>query len=452
MSHIAYNFLADSLFLNQNSINSEFKNESIGRIEKELIDYRSHILKNLSELKKEINQSQTSLSVFSSSEDTPIDLMKQTALYLDQYVIADPLFRFTNMESKLEQAMSSHLGFSSSGINRNSLTQAAIYLQNLTPMVAGKYVKTFPVAYHFEAPKELPLKIPINNNNDLLPKDILDFFHSKCVVSPMEKLENEGWAILDGKNLEPSRAINIEFIGDQFKNGLIYFLTERKVLSIDENTNIAQIAQYIPPTPPERELFDAWVLQSINSAAKAYFDHTFGEVYIAEQLNSRFICESPLKNELLTKNLDISEDISTFTANQILNIELPFIDKIDTTKLMQVREAEADIFTNFRLELEKHFREIRTISDPNEVKFRTENIFHELNQVQTQKINQKIKYIQKQMLLNTALAVGGLIGSVTFGGISLGGLAMALAKGFKDYKDYVQNVRENPAFFLWKTK
>src|SRR5690606_17987430 len=101
--------------------------------------------------------------------------------------------------------------------------------------------KIFPVAYHFEVPKELPLKIPINNNNDLLPTDILSFFHSHSIVSPMEKLENGGWAILDGKGIQPTRAINIEFAGDNFKNGMIYFLTERKIISFDEKTNVAEI-------------------------------------------------------------------------------------------------------------------------------------------------------------------------------------------------------------------
>jgi hypothetical protein len=451
MSHIAYDFLADSLFLNQNAINSSFKQESADRIEKELLAYRAHILGNFEALKAEINQNKTSLSVFSSSDNTPINLLKQTALYLDQYIVADPLFRFTNLETKTEQAISTHLGFQPK-INIESLTQAARYLKEITPMVAGNFVKVFPVTYHFEPPKQLPMKVPINNNNDLLPKEIMAFFHEHCVVSPMEKIEGTGWAILDGKELQPTRAINVEFNGDRFNQGMIYFLTEQKVLSFDENTGKAEIAQYMPPTVPNQELFDAWVLQSKNSAAKAYFDQAFGEVYLAGQLNSKFICETSFKNDLLTQNLDFTHDISTFTTTQLLNINLPFLDKIDTEKLMQVREGDAEIFTNFRFELEKQFREVRTITDPKDLKLKAENIFHELNEVQAHKISQKLGYIQKQMLLNTVLTIGGLVGSVTMGGISLAGLGLALSKGYKDYRDYVQTVKENPAFFLWKSK
>ena len=208
MSHIAYDFLADSLFLNQNAINSGFKEESAARIEKELLAYRQHIIKNIQAIVAEINRNDSALNVFSSSGNTPISLLKQTALYLEQYVVADPLFRFTNLETKSEQAMSSYLGFQEK-VNLESLTQAASYLKEITPMVTGNFIKIFPVTYHFEAPKQLPIKIPINNNNDLLPKQIMAFFHDNCIVSPMEKIEGAGWAIFDGKELKPTRAINV---------------------------------------------------------------------------------------------------------------------------------------------------------------------------------------------------------------------------------------------------
>ncbi|MCD8739684.1 hypothetical protein LT679_03630 [Mucilaginibacter roseus] len=451
MSHVAYDFLADSLFFNEYSLSKEFKNESKQRIEKELIDYRNYVLTNFDRLKIEVNASQSALNVFTSAQYTSLDLLKQTALYMNQYIVADPLFRYTNLDTATEKAMSESLGFPEKQ-NLDGLTKAARYLKTLTPMVAGNYVKVFPVTYHFEPPKELPYKIPVNNNNDLLPQNIMQFFRERCVVSPMSKIEGGGWAILDGKPLTPTRAINIEFDGDRFNNGFIYFLTERKVLSYDEATGMAQIAQYMPPTEPEKDIFEAWVTQSQNSCAKAYFDQSFGEVYLAGELNAKYISENSLKHELLTMNLDNHKDISTFTAEQLLNIELPFLDKIDTAKLMQVRENDADVFTNFRLELEKQFREVRILTDPKDVKLKTESIFHELNEVQAAKIKQKVQYIHKQMFLNSVLTAGGLVGSMTVGGISLVGLGLALSKGYKDYRDYTQSVRENPAFFLWKSK
>lgn len=119
---------------------------------------------------------------------------------------------------------------------------------------------------------------------------------------------------------------------------------------------------------------------------------------------------------------------------------------------MQVRENDADVFASFRLELEKQFRELRSVTDPKILKQKAENIFHELNEVQVQKINRKLNHIHKQIFVNSAIAIGGLIGTIPTGGYSLAGTAIAMAKGYKDYNEYIEKVREHPAYFLWKVK
>ena len=128
------------------------------------------------------------------------------------------------------------------------------------------------------------------------------------------------------------------------------------------------------------------------------------------------------------------------------------MENIDIQKLMTIRELDADVFTNFRLEVEKQFRELRTITDPAQLKLKTENIFHELNEVQGQKIKLKMNHLKKQMGVNAALLFGGLIGSVQLGGGSLLASAVAIGKGYKEYCDYNEKVRENPAYLLWKIK
>ncbi len=102
--------------------------------------------------------------------------------------------------------------------------------------------------------------------------------------------------------------------------------------------------------------------------------------------------------------------------------------------------------------MEKQFRELRTVTDPKLIQIKTENIFHELNEVQIQKIKQKIGYIEKQMSLNVATAIAGLAGSIQTSGLSLLATAVALGKGYKDYHDYREKVRENPTYLLWQIK
>lgn len=113
----------------------------------------------------------------------------------------------------------------------------------------------------------------------------------------------------------------------------------------------------------------------------------------------------------------MDKSIQDFTANQIVNVELPFLDELDTDKLMSIRSNDSSVFQNFRLELEKHCRELRSISDSKLIEQKMQNIFHELNDVQGQKIQQKISSLHRQMKLSTAIGLAGLATSFVTGGL-----------------------------------
>jgi hypothetical protein len=452
MGSITYNFLAESLFFHQDSIDNNFKNETEERIEKELQNYREFCISNYNEIVNEITKRDSFLKVFSSSEETSINLLKQTALYVDQYIVSDPVFSLTDPKSDMSNVTAKYLGYLNDGtIDRKKLKTASLFLKNVTPMVAGNYLKIFPLSYHFESPKQIPINFPKDYYNEILPKEILNFFYENVSVYSMEKMQKGGWQIIEDK-LYPCRSIVVDIKDSNFKSSLIYHLTEIEVLEYNEETNIATFRQTLPDTIPEIEHFNAWVTQSINSSSKVYFDKVYKENYIAANLNSTYLCDNDFTSKLITKNFEVKESIETFTANQIVNFDLPFLENIDIEKLMSIRELDADIFTNFRLELEKNFRELRTLSDPQIIKQKTENIFHELNDVQVHKINQKIKHINKQIAVNSLVAIGGLAGGFQTGGFSLLATAIALGKGYKDYTDYKEKVIDNPAYLLWKIK
>lgn len=450
MGSIIYDFLADSILFHSTSIENGFKNESDDRLREELRKYRAHCIANYPELIKEITDRQSSLKVFSSSKSTSLDLLKQTALYVDQFVVSDPIFELTREMTEMAAVHAQFLGYQSDrSLNKRALTEAARFLSAITPMVAGNYIKVFPLSYHFEAPKEIPIRIPINYYNDILPQDILSFIRQRALVSSMEKLPEGGWQILEGQ-LVPSRGIIVDFKGARLATN-IYHLFEMEFEPTEEEGKF-RYKQWLPDYPPDQDHFTAWVNQSVNSAAKAYFDTVLTENIIASSLDSTYLADNQFTSDLLSFNQKPTEDIKVFTANQVLNLDLPYLDKISIEKLMQVRELEADVFTNFRLELEKQFRELRMIDDPRVIELKTQNILHELGEVQVEKINQKITQVQRQMGLNAAIALGGFLGTIQTGGLSLLGTAIALGKGYKDYLDYQEKVKENPACLLWKVK
>lgn len=450
MGSITYNFLADSILFHEDSLSNNFKNETDNRLEKELQDYRQFCISNYQELIKEILDRKSFLKVFSSTEQTSIKLLKQTALYIDQFILPDPLFKQTEAVSKISNVTAKYLGYKETTFDRNKLANSCSYLKSITSMVAGNYVKIFPLSYYFERP-EIPFYAPKDYFNDILPTEVLNYFRENAIVSSLEKMNSGGWQIMEGK-LYPCRGIAIDFKNSDLYSGVIYHLFQTEVLNVDKETGIVEYRQTLPDTPPENDLFLAWIRQSVNSASRKYFDEVFLENMIAADLNSTYLCNNLFTSNLVSKQFTVNDSIQTYTANKILNIELPFLEEIDIDKLMNVRELDADIFTNFRIELEKQFRELRTISDEKQLQLKTDNILHELNEVQGQKIKQKITHINQQMGINSVLALGGLSASFQTAGASLIATALAVAKGYKDYRDYKEKVIENPAYLLWKIK
>lgn len=450
MGSLSYDFLSNSVLFSKANIDNQYKNITVERLEKEIQNYREYTINNYSNLVQEIKRTNSNLKVFSPTRNASTQLLKQTAFYIDQHIINDPLFNLTHEKSEQSKVMGQYLGFEDDGINRQQLTKATKFLKEITPMVAANYVKIFPLSYHFEAPKEIPLFIPDNFYNDILPAELLDFFRENAVVKSMEKIAN-GYQVVEN-NLYPCRTIIVDFKGDGFSQGFFYQLMAVQFEDVDESARSVKFRQWLPTTPPDASEFDTWVLQSTNRSAKAYFDKVYSEICISSNLGSLYLCDNNFSNDLISKSFETKDTIQSYTANRIINVELPFLDNIDTEKLMTIREFDADTFTAFRLELEKQFRELRIITDEKQIKLKVENIFHELNEVQGQKIRQKVSQLQRQMGINTLIALGGLMGSIQTAGLSLLATATAVGKGYKDYKDYKDKVKENPAYLLWASK
>jgi hypothetical protein len=450
MGSIIYDFFSESMLSHASSINSEFQNESLVRLEKELLAYRDFCIDNFDEIIGEIVDNNSTLKTFTSIDTIPIKLLAQTALYLDQFIIPDPLFKLTETRHKNTLSISKYLGFQESKLDKKQLSKSCSYLNTIVPMVEGNFVKLFPISYYFERPT-IPFYGPEHFFKDILPPHILDFFRKNAIVLPMSKLSSGGWAIFN-KELKPCRAISVEFKDSNKLGGMVYFLFESEVISVDKIKGTIQTRETLPENPPDDAEFQHWVDQSIRSVSKKYFDEVFLETKMAGQLNATYLTDNTFTSKLIDTSLNPESSIQTFTTNQIINIELPFLEKIDVEKLMQVRNNDADIFTSFRLELEKNFRELRSIQDDQLLKEKVENVFHELNDVQGQKIKRKIDSIKKQAAINSAVATGGLVASFATNGISLLGTFLAMAKGYKDYLDYKEKVTENPAYLLWKVK
>ena len=65
---------------------------------------------------------------------------------------------------------------------------------------------------------------------------------------------------------------------------------------------------------------------------------------------------------------------------------------------MNIRDNDGEAFENFRIDLEKRLREIRLIDDPQLLQSKVKEINHELEVIQVQKINAKMRELKKKAL------------------------------------------------------
>lgn len=395
---------------------------------------------------KEIIENKSSLKVLSSIEKMPYETLKQSALYFDQFVIYDPLFKFTHTGNEVSKVVTKYLGFQNNGINREDLAKTAKLLKAITPMIAADFVKILPISYNFEPPKETLINLPINYYAEELPEEIMQYFRDRAIVKSIEKV-NGGWRILDNNDLTPGLFITFDDL-DKQQGSIYHYFYQELVKTEDPNRYLTKMS--LASYPMDKATWDVWKFQSVNSAAKATFDKIYIENLIANNLKATYLTDNGFTSNLLIQNLSAKETVETSSASQFMNLELPFLDMVDIKKLMTLRTYEADLFTNFRMELEKQFRELRTITDAQEIKLRQENILHELGVVQVQKINQKLDSLKRKGFADAILLIGGLVGTVQTAGWSILASALAAVSGYKSYREYKDKLSENPSYLLWK--
>ncbi len=448
MGSKTFDYLTESFLFNDALIQGNFSKITEQEILDELNSYREFCLSDICELESEVLTNKSSLKVVSGVEMPDLKWLKQSACYIEQYVINDPIiaFGYKNTKNSTSEAFNSYLGYNKEPVNKSELAKVVRYVKSLTPMVAADYVKLLPVNHFLEwpNPEQLPIVYSDNLFSDVLPKPIFDFFHKNVTI-------NSSVEHLPERPLKPCRDIQFSF-KNHTGEILGYQLFEQKLEHLDEEKRECTMQMYLPDKPPNQDVFINWVNQSFYQSCKRVYKGVLGRNIIANRMGASYLSESQFIFDLLKQFFPLNNEIPMNTANTLLKMELPFLEQVDISTLMSIRLGYGEEFQNFRLHLDKQFKELRLVRDPEELKIKAENAMHELHDIQIQAINQKIKHIRKVGVLDAVVLTGSLLASIQTGSWSIVSLsaAIAAARGYKPFVDYSHQVRQNPAFFLWK--
>lgn len=450
MGSRTFDFLTESFLFKDALIQDKFRTISEQEILDELNKYREFCLSNQADLENEVLTNTSSLKVISDIEMPDLNSLKQSAFYIEQYVINDPIFSLSYRENEVNKAINSYLGLNEESINKSNLAKVVAYVKALTPMVFANYVKLLPINLFLEPSSQLPILHSENLFSDVLPEPIIDFFHNNVIINSVERLV-ENPKLINLNELQPCREILFRFknhTGHSY--GYNLFQTDFNIL--DEEEAQFQARMNLPDEPPDRDYFVNWVNQSFYLSCKQLYDEIFEKNLIANRFGASYLSESRFVFELLSQFFSLQNKIASNTANILLNMELPFLDKVDIPTLMSIRLTDGEEFQNFRLHLDKQFRELRLVKDPEELRLKAENGLHELSEIQIHAIKQRIGQIRRVGTFDVVVLLGTLLASIQTGEWSIVGLSAAVsaARGYKPFVDYSNQIKQNPAFFLWK--
>lgn len=449
MANIAFDFLTESFLFDERYIEDNFRMVSEKELSSELQKYREYIQENFINIVDEIqNINELNVTIESSGKLPNAKLLKQLALYMDRVAISDPIFELTHKISGMHVPMSKFIGINSNTeVDRIRLADKAKYMKQTTPLVAAQFVKYVPISLIHEPSEELPILYSKDNFSSELSEDLYKFFYKNAKVSNVI-IENQKIKYLGNDKLFPGTTIAINFDSEHIRNDHLYQFMESRIISFDEKTGKCKFAQKIPDSISHSD-FEIWVRQSINRTAISEFNTTLNEAILAKKLKCMYMAKSQFTSELLSQTIE-KRSVDSDLANLSMKLDLPILNEISLDDLVSIRTNNGESFYNFRTELNSKLLGLRGITDKSELKTELENISYEMNQIQVDEVKKEYRKILKSFGIDVAVFTGSLITSFFTGGLTLIGAAGALAKGGTDYAKYLNEVKENNGYFLWK--
>lgn len=449
MANTAFDFLIESFLFDERYIEDNFRMVSEQELSSELQKYREHIQENYIDIVDEIqNESELNVTIESAGELPNEQLLKQLALYMDKVVISDTIFEITPTKSEMHIPMSKLMGVkSNSEIDRIQLSRKAKYMKWTTPLVATQFVKYVPISLIHEPPKELPILYSSDNFSSELSEELYKFFYENSKVSNVI-IKDGIMRYKENDKLAVGTTIAIGFDREHIRKGHIYQFMASKIRNFDEKTGKFEIMQYIPDSISYND-FENWVTNSINRAAISEFRTTLNEAILAKKLKCMYMAKSQFTSDLLSQTI-AKNSVNSDLANLSMKLDLPILNEISVKDLVSIRTDSGEAFYNFRTELNSKLLSLRGLTDKDELQRKIENISYEMNQIQVDQVKKEYRKIVKSFGVDAVVLTGSLVTSFFTGGLTLIGAAGALAKGGADYVKYLNGVKENNGYFLWK--
>lgn len=365
--------------------------------------------------------------------------------------VNDPLFRLARPSDEFSRAHNQSLGLEAEPLpNLRSVSNAVWYFELVAPLIRCGLLTVLPLEELHAPPAERPLFYSEDWFRSEVPEHLHDFAHKSAIISEIAPgPDNKGLILWDRPPDKPTRGVSIAFANDlPVVHHPFYLLFEQEVLEQidDDHLRIAQRLDW--DNPPDQELFDAWVYQSVNRTVINRIRDVSRELTLASELHATYLTESQFEAELCGKSM---KEGDRELAVNFLNANAPYLKIDDPALLAKVKTENPRLFERWQLSVLGVASELTGIDDG--FNDRAKQLFEKEIRPQLDELN--------QALLKTCGGIGGasLLTAGTIGMALLSNAALpfaavlglgALAAGGRSLpsvSEYISK-RSGPAF-VW---
>ena len=451
MSRVSFDYLADSVLLDPAAQKSHFSGLTDEELRAELIGYREHVLGRLEELDQEIRVGETRLGAYfgaSMSNGPRIRQLVRAGLYFDLLVVDDPLLPHGREPVSGGKAYAEFLGYGSKPVNREAVAEAASLVTALQPLVGGDLLKLVPASLPHEPPQDLSVSYSPSLFSEAVPPELLPWFHDRAEIVCMRRNESGGWEPRPGGGLTPCRGIMLRLRG--LDEPWVFHLAATKIGEpVPGGKNVRRMTQWFPDELPDAATFQNWITQSVNQVSGGIYRRVASDVRNAVNSGTMMFTDSELVSGLLSLQIQEKGGLREDLADLAMRFELPFLDGVTAEDLVAIRLSEGEAFENYRVELQRQLRDLRTIECEAELVRRLEEVQHEMAEVQVRKVQNEVRRLKQRVLRGAAIGAASLATVMPPQGLSLAGVILAGREFWKGTLEYVE-VRREPAYFVWR--
>lgn len=356
---------------------------------------------------------QFSALISSLSARNAIEPLLPSCITYHRLLTNDPLVQLTDAPDTLNEVHRAAVGMEPAPLPALWQVKNALdYFEGLAPLIRDGIITVLPIDAIHAPPTYRPMTYSEDWFRSAVPVHLHDFVHRSAIISEVTPgPDRKGLIVWDKPPQKPTRGISIAFAKDlPLPQESLYLLWDQRVTEqVDESHfKFAQTLDW--DSPPTKELFDAWVYQSVNQAILARLSGISRELSVAERLGASYLTESDFEAELCGMSCgDVSALGSRVSAVNFLSANAPFLELDNPVLVAQLRSSNPILFERFQQSL---------LAVTNELSGNNENFEDRAKQLFESEIRPQLDELNAA-LIKVAAGIGG--------GVTLGGAAVAVA-------------------------